>query len=87
MRIALLLGTLAAAAFTSAQPGLAAYEGPWCAHRLLGAGFVENHCSMRTYEMCREYIFATGGAWCTQNPRYQGPPEDFRPRKTKRPPR
>jgi len=84
MRIALLLGT--AAVLYSAQPSLAAYEGPWCAHRLLGGGFVENHCSMQSYEMCRQYIFATGGAWCTQNPRYVGPPENAKPRKAKRRP-
>ena len=78
-------GILGAVTLGLVQPALARYEGPWCAHRLLGGGFVENQCSMRSYEMCREYIFATAGAWCTQNPYYVGPPEPP-PRKAKRRP-
>ncbi len=70
MRTSLMLGVLAAAALGSAQPSFARYEGPWCAHRQMGGGFVENNCGMMSYEQCRANIFALGGAWCTQNPRY-----------------
>ena len=84
MRIALLLPILAAASISLAQPSFAYYEGPWCAHRQMGGGFIDNNCGMTTYEQCRAYIFATGGAWCTQNPRYIPPPAPVR-RKGKRP--
>lgn len=83
MRLPLLLAAVAVASLGSVQPGAAAYQGPWCAHRLLGGGFVENNCQMMTYEQCRANIFATGGAWCTQNPWYV-PPAGPAKRKTKR---
>ena len=83
MRVALLIPVLAIASIGSAAPSLAYYEGPWCAHRQMGGGFVENNCGMRSYEQCRANIFATGGAWCTQNPRYIPSPAPIR-RKAKR---
>jgi len=83
MRIALLLSTLALAALGSATPSLA-FEGPWCAYRQIGGGFIDSNCGMMTYEQCRANIFATGGAWCTQNPRYVPPQAPVR-RKAKRP--
>jgi hypothetical protein len=83
MRIALLPAAVALASIASAQPSLAWYEGPWCAHRQLGGGFIENNCGMMSYEQCRANIFATGGAWCTENPRYVPPPPPSR-RKVKR---
>jgi hypothetical protein len=72
MRPVLLLiaATLASASIATSS---LAFEGPWCSHRLMGSGFVENNCGMMSYEQCRANIFATGGAWCTQNPRYVGP--------------
>jgi hypothetical protein len=85
MRIALMFAALMAAALGSAQPSLASYEGPWCAHRLMGGGFVENQCGMLSYEMCRANITGTGGAWCTQNPRFVAPPPGPVRRKVKRP--
>ena len=72
MRIVLLLVAAIFASAGAATPSLA-YEGPWCSHRLMGGGFVDNNCGMMSYEQCRANIFATGGAWCTQNPRYVGP--------------
>jgi hypothetical protein len=86
LRMALMLGALAVAALGSAQPSLAGYEGPWCAHRQMGGGFVDNNCGMMSYEQCRANIFATGGAWCMQNPRYIPQPVPVR-RKAKRRPR
>ena len=72
MRLVLLLTAALVVCAGSTTPSLA-FEGPWCAHRQMGGGFVENNCGMMSYEQCRANIFATGGAWCTQNPRYVGP--------------
>jgi hypothetical protein len=83
MRILSLLAASALIAIGSAQPS-AAYEGPWCAYRQVGGGFVDSNCGMMNYEQCRANIFATGGAWCTQNPRYVPPTAPAR-RKAKRP--
>jgi hypothetical protein len=84
MRIVLLLVAAILASAGAATPSLAYYEGPWCAHRQMGGGFVENNCGMMSYEQCRANIFATGGAWCTQNPRYVGPVGPPRKAKKKR---
>jgi hypothetical protein len=78
MRLALLLPVLAAASIGSAQPSLASYEGPWCAYRQLGGGFIERNCGMVNYEQCRANIFATPGTWCTQNPWYVPSPAPVR---------
>ena len=55
----------------STQPGKAAYEGPWCAHVLIGEGSVAERCDMRSFEMCRAEIMGQGASHCTQNPRYR----------------
>ena len=69
----------AAAALTTAvvlagglQPASAQREGPWCAHIGIGDDSYVERCDMLSYEMCRTEIFAQGGAYCTQNPRYRG---------------
>jgi hypothetical protein len=72
MRLVLLLIAVTLASASIATPSFA-YEGPWCSHRLMGGGFVDRNCGWTNYEQCRADIFATGGAWCTQNPRYVGP--------------
>jgi hypothetical protein len=53
------------------QPASAQREGPWCAHIGIGDDSYIERCDMRSYEMCRNEIFAQGGAYCTQNPRYR----------------
>jgi hypothetical protein len=66
-----------------ALPAHARIEGPWCAHRQLGGGFIENNCGMMNYDQCRAYIFSTPGTWCTQNPWYV-PPQQKPRRKAKK---
>ena len=65
----------AAAAFAALlaglQPASAQREGPWCAHVGIGDDSYVERCDMLSYEMCRTEIFAQGGAFCTQNPRYR----------------
>jgi hypothetical protein len=68
-----LVPLLTLASICVAQPAHARIEGPWCAHRSMGGGFTENNCGMMSYEQCRANIFATPGAWCTQNPWYVPP--------------
>jgi hypothetical protein len=52
-------------------PASAQREGPWCAHVGIGDDSYIERCDMLSYEMCRQEIFAQGGAYCTQNPRYK----------------
>jgi hypothetical protein len=67
-----MLAAIAAAALAAGlQPALAQAEGPWCAHIGIGDDSYIERCDMRSYEMCRTEIFAQGGAYCTQNPRYR----------------
>jgi len=33
-----------------------AYEGPWCALSDIGGGVMQENCSMRTLEMCRQEV-------------------------------
>jgi hypothetical protein len=90
MRKLLLAGLLAFGALLP-SPAALAYEGPWCAIVDQGAGFIEELCSMRSYEMCRAEARRWGPtAHCRQNGRYpgywashQGPP----PRKRMKRPR
>jgi hypothetical protein len=35
-----------------------AYEGPWCALSDIGGGVMQENCSMRTLEMCRQEVIA-----------------------------
>jgi len=67
--VLLLAAALAASSPANAQ---ALYEGPWCAYVGIGDDSYVERCDMRSYEMCRSEIFAQGGAYCTQNPRYKG---------------
>jgi hypothetical protein len=60
-----------------------AFQGPWCAYRQIGGGFIDRNCGMMTYEQCRANIFAVPGAWCTQNP-WWVPPQQPPRRKAKR---
>jgi len=66
--VALLAGSLLLAGLT---PTSAQREGPWCAHIGIGDDSYVEKCDMLSYEMCRTEIFAQGGAFCTQNPRYR----------------
>lgn len=52
-------------------PAHAQREGPWCAHVGIGDDSYIERCDMLSYDMCRAEIFAQGGAYCTQNPRYK----------------
>jgi hypothetical protein len=61
----------AAVMLAAAQPASAQHDGPWCAHIGIGDDSYIERCDMRSYEMCRNEIFAQGGAYCTQNPRYR----------------
>ena len=72
-----LVGSLAATA-----PAHAQREGPWCAHVGIGDDSYIERCDMLSYDMCRAEIFAQGGAYCTQNPRYKA--NASAPAKTKR---
>lgn len=73
--LAVLLGWIA--------PASAQREGPWCAHVGIGDDSYVERCDMLSYEMCRTEIFAQGGAYCTQNPRYKAAATK-KQRKTKR---
>lgn len=87
MRIAMMVGTVAALAFVPLQPSAAAvYEGPWCAHVSIGDGDVAERCDMRSFEMCLAEIRGQGGAsHCSPNPYYRGPAvDDARRRKSQR---
>ena len=74
MRKILSIGALAAAALCVAQPSQA-YEGPWCAYMSAGQDFYTSRCDLPNYEACRAEMGGLPGTWCTQNPRYAGPPE------------
>ena len=74
MRKILSIGALAAAALCVAQPSQA-YEGPWCAYMSAGRDFYTSRCDLPNYEACRAEMGGMPGTWCTQNPRYAGPPE------------
>jgi len=49
-----------------------AYEGPWCALSDIGRGVMQENCSMRTLEMCRQEVIAGNRGLCNPNPRWQG---------------
>ena len=66
------------------QPASAQREGPWCAHVGIGDDSYVERCDMLSYEMCRTEIFAQGGAYCTQNPRFRASAETRKQRKAKR---
>jgi hypothetical protein len=76
-----LLAAAALALLVGLQPASAQREGPWCAHVGIGDDSYVERCDMLSYEMCRTEIFAQGGAFCTQNPRYRQVAE---PRKRQR---
>jgi hypothetical protein len=72
MKSLLAAGALAVTALlTGVEPASAQREGPWCAHVGIGDDSYIERCDMLSYEMCRNEIFAQGGAYCTQNPRYR----------------
>ncbi len=74
MRKSIAIGLLTAAAMLPLSPAQA-YEGPWCAYMIDGRDSYTGRCDLPNYEACRAEIAATGGTWCTQNPRYRGPAE------------
>lgn len=83
-----IVGFLAAAAVLDASPSFARYEGPWCARVDIGSGTIQELCSFRTFEDCRQEVYRSGPTtFCSQNPRFlpywQGPAEQP-PRHSKR---
>jgi hypothetical protein len=75
---------LLAALASSPDAAMAQREGPWCANIGIGDDSYIERCDMLSYEMCRAEIFAQGGAYCTQNPRYKPASPSKQQRKTKR---
>jgi hypothetical protein len=71
----------AIAVLAATRPGKAIYEGPWCAHVMIGEGSVAERCDMRSFEMCLAEIRGQGASHCTQNPRYQAAAEPQRRKK------
>ena len=67
-----------------AATGQCSARGPWCAHVGIGDDSYIERCDMLSYEMCRTEIFAQGGAYCTQNPRFRASAETRKQRKAKR---
>jgi hypothetical protein len=57
MRIVLLMSVFAGTMFLAPRPSKA-YEGPWCALTDIGGGVMQENCSMRTLEMCRQEVIA-----------------------------
>ena len=64
-------GLLAATALAALLMGLQPASAQRCAHVGIGDDSYVERCDMLSYEMCRTEIFAQGGAFCTQNPRYR----------------
>jgi hypothetical protein len=54
--------------------GSKAYEGPWCALSDIGGGAMQENCSMRSLEMCRQEVIAGNRGFYNPNPRWQGNP-------------
>lgn len=76
-------GVAVALLVLATSPASAQREGPWCAHVGIGDDSYVERCDMMSFEMCRTEIFAQGGAYCTQNPRYKAAVSK-KPRKAKR---
>ncbi len=74
-RIALASATIATLMLADMRPSEAYYEGRWCAYMSAGRDFYTSRCDLPNYEACRAEMNAAPGTWCTQNPRYVGPPE------------
>jgi len=55
MRIVLIVTAISAAMLLDLRAGRA-YEGPWCALSDIGGGVMQENCSMRTLEMCRQEV-------------------------------
>jgi hypothetical protein len=48
------------------------YEGPWCAQMNTGAGRVEEDCTFKSFEACRQMVISGNRGFCTQNPAFTG---------------
>jgi len=83
LRPVLLLTALALTCFAPPAQAQSRVEGPWCAYMQMGGGFIQRNCGMMNYDQCRNYIFATPGTWCTENPWYV-PPQQKQRRKAKK---
>ena len=55
MPIVLVVTAVVAAMFLDLRESQA-YEGPWCALSDIGGGVMQENCSMRTLEMCRQEV-------------------------------
>ena len=82
MRIVLVV-TAVAAIFLDLRASHA-YEGPWCALSDIGGGVMQENCSMRTLEMCRQEVIAGNRGFCNPNPRWQGNPAGVRQNPSRR---
>jgi len=60
---------------------------PWCALSDIGGGVMQENCSMRSMEMCRQEVISGDRGFCNPNPRWQGSPVGVRqsPARRKRP--
>ena len=70
----IIIVTAVAAALLLDPRASRAYEGPWCALSDIGGGVMQENCSMRTLEMCRQEVIAGNRGFCNPNPRWQGNP-------------
>jgi hypothetical protein len=59
-----------AIALCCAGNAVQAREGPWCAQMSVGAGVIQQDCSMRSFEQCRLMVIAGNRGFCSANPRY-----------------
>ncbi|TMJ93984.1 MAG: hypothetical protein E6G77_23255 [Alphaproteobacteria bacterium] len=86
MPIVLVVTAVVAAMFLDLRASRA-HEGPCCALSDIGGGVMQENCSMRTLEMCRQEVIAGNRGFCNPNPRWQGNPAGVRqnPSRRKRP--
>jgi Protein of unknown function (DUF3551) len=74
MNRTVLAAAVAIAAVAFAPRAGEAREAPWCAISPLDAGDVIKDCSYALLEACIPYAIAGNRGFCTENPRYTGPP-------------
>jgi hypothetical protein len=79
MKKILTVSALAIAAFVTAQPSHAYYNGRWCAKIDHGGGSVSERCDFPSFGTCRHYIRGESRSFCVHNhwyrPYWTGEPE------------
>ena len=83
MPIVLVVTAVVAAMFLDLRESQA-YEGPWCALSDIGGGVMQENCSMRSLEMCRQEVIAGNRGFCNPNPLWQGNPAGVRQNPSRR---